>query len=92
MDVTLAIPPQTDLSAVEIEVTMEGRRTVETYRVITVACEKSPDSSCAGELRRAVLSIEPGWQLVSIGTPSDSGIPLLFRRRTISNGTTVQSN
>lgn len=85
-DVTIALPRWETTSTVEIEVSVQGRNTRETYRVITVPCSNEAASDRAGQLRRAVLTVEPGWQLVSIGTPSDTGIPLLFRcRETVTN-------
>lgn len=80
-DVTLALPHWDTSSSVEIEVSVSGRSVKEVYRVITVPCEAESGPSCVNSLRRAVLTVEPGWQLISIGTPGDSGIPLLFRNR-----------
>jgi hypothetical protein len=81
LDVTLALPPMDAAATVEIEVAVQGRARKELYRLVTVACPEVGSSACVQRLRRAVLSIEPGWQLVTIGTPAESGIPLLFRRR-----------
>jgi hypothetical protein len=80
-DVTIALPSWESAATVEIEVSVQGRNTKETYRVITVPCQRDAENPCVSELRRAVLTVEPGWQLVSIGTPGESGIPLLFRNR-----------
>jgi hypothetical protein len=80
-DVTIALPTWESASTVQIEVSVSGRNTKELYRVVTVPCEKETDTDCVSRLRRAVLTIEPGWQLVSIGTPNDNGIPLMFRSR-----------
>jgi hypothetical protein len=46
-----------------------------------VPCASDATPERASQVRRAVLQVEPGWQLISIGAPSDSGIPLLFRCR-----------
>jgi hypothetical protein len=81
VDVTLALSPAEAAATVEIEVTVQGRTAKELYRLITVPCQDVGSGGCVQQLRRAVLSIEPGWQLMNIGTPDAAGIPLLFRQR-----------
>jgi hypothetical protein len=80
-DVTITLPTWENASTVQIEVSVSGRSTKDIYRVITVPCEEDSGPECVNKLRRAVLTVEPGWQLVSIGNPGANGIPLMFRSR-----------
>jgi hypothetical protein len=81
-DITIAVPQGDVASAVEIEVTITGRNTRDRYRVITVPNAVEPGAHRVECLQQAVLSVRPGWQLITIGDPGTTGVPLLFRLRT----------
>lgn len=80
--VSIALPPIEADKSIDIEVSVNGQKRKYSYRVEVFkwseACQ--PLEHRAECLRRLVEGYDRGWQLMQIGSPTESEVPLMFRR------------
>ncbi|HUU04542.1 MAG TPA: hypothetical protein VMZ49_01565 [Patescibacteria group bacterium] len=81
-EVVLQIPTMEAEQNVEIEVRINGRKKTLHYRVEIVNWENSDPTSedKVRVLRKVIREHDRDWQLVTIGSPTESNIPVTFRR------------
>lgn len=82
-EVTIQIPAADAEQNIEIDVKINGRKKAYRYRVEIVAWDQPHPSSeeKVTTLRRIVGEHEKEWSLVTIGVPTDTSIPVMFRKR-----------
>ena len=83
-EVVLQIPNVDAEQNIEIDVKINGRKKTLKYRVEIVAWE-TPNPSTEEKikvLRRVIKEHDPDWQLVTIGAPRESDIPIMFKKKT----------
>ena len=81
---SLCVPiPDLDVEqVVEVGVKIDGKSHRFNYRVEAYDChaDQSSDERISG-LRDFIAGYDGSWQLMEIGTPTSSVIPLMFRQR-----------
>jgi hypothetical protein len=80
--IALELPPIETENNVEVSISINGHRNVLAYRVEVFQWEDwwQPPEPRARAIQRILAAHDTQWQLMHIGTPVDSGIPLTFRR------------
>jgi hypothetical protein len=81
-EVVLQIPTMEAEQNIEIEVRINGRKKTIHYRVEIVNWENTDPTSeeKVRVLRKVIHEHDRDWQLVTIGSPTESNIPVMFRR------------
>ncbi len=81
-EVVLQIPTMESEQNIEIEVRINGRKKTMHYRVEIVNWENIDPSSeeKVRVLRKVIREHDRDWQLVTIGSPTENNIPVMFRR------------
>ncbi|MCJ7524510.1 MAG: hypothetical protein MUP71_04700 [Candidatus Aminicenantes bacterium] len=81
-EVVLQIPTMEAEQNIEIEVRINGRKKTLHYRVEIVNWENTDPTSedKVRVLRKVIREHDHDWQLVTIGSPTESNIPVMFRR------------
>lgn len=82
-EVVILIPDIDKEQNVEIEVRINGRNNGLTYRVEFLAYEdiEGQKDERATVLKRKIEEYDRNWELVEIGAPDGSNIPLMFRKK-----------
>ena len=85
-EIVVQIPADDADQNIEIEVKINGRKKKLQYRVEIVGWDVPHPSSEAkiNVLRRVIKEHDKDWQLMTIGAPSDSSIPVMFRKKDTS--------
>ncbi len=81
--IAIQLPPvQTD-NYVDVDLTVNGKKRKFKYRVEIFKWDEwcSPSESKAEGIRRMINAYDSNWQLVEIGSPTDTTVPLMFRLR-----------
>ena len=86
--VSIELPPVEAEKTVEVEVRINGRRSLMSFRLEVFHWGEwcRPSERRAECLKRIIGSYESGWQLMQIGTPTEQIVPILFRRITAPAG------
>lgn len=80
--ICIRIPPLEQARTVELEVTIGNKRHFMNYRVESCDWTGLADETARIErLREFIRGYDAGWELVSIGKPSGSLVPITFRER-----------
>ncbi len=85
-EVVILIPDLEPEQNVEIDVRINGRKNTLQYRVELVTWEgtsPAPDEKFY-RLKHTIEHYDKNWELVEIGVPDASGVPLMFRKRNIN--------
>ncbi len=84
-EVVLQIPSLEAKQNIEIDVKINGKKRTLKYRVEIVEWEsKEPDTEERVDiLRRVIREYDKNWELINIGAPSDTNIPIMFRKKTV---------
>jgi hypothetical protein len=82
-EIVILLPDIEPEQNVEIEVRINGRNKTLNYRVELLRLEAAPSQ---GEdrvtvLKKRISEYDKDWELVEIGAPEESNIPLIFRRK-----------
>lgn len=68
---------------IEVDVKINGRKRKMHYRVEIFAWEDCIQEENRAECLRDIISkYEKGWQLINIGSPTETHIPLMFKQLT----------
>jgi hypothetical protein len=89
--VSIELPAFEAEKTVEVEVRINGRRSLLSYRLEVFNWGEwcRPKERRAECLKRIISSYDKGWQLMQIGTPTEQIIPIMFRR---TGQTTLEDN
>ena len=81
-EVVLQIPTMEAEQNIEIEVRINGRKKTMHYRVEIVNWENVDPTTeeKVRVLRKVIHEHDRDWQLVTIGSPTENNIPVMFRR------------
>lgn len=81
--VSIHLPTLPVENYVEVDVTVNGKKRHYKYRVEIFEWEKwcPPGETRAVGIRKMLESYDPRWQLVEIGSPTETAVPLMFRKR-----------
>ena len=66
---------------VEIDVRINGRKKTLKYRVELINWEGNDQGDRITVLKHKIKDYDKDWELVEIGAPSDTEIPLMFRKK-----------
>lgn len=82
-EVVLNIPTLDAEQNVAIDVRINGRKTTIKYRVEIISWEGTESNSeeKVTVLKHAIQDYDKDWELVQIGAPNKSDIPLMFRKK-----------
>lgn len=81
-EVVVQIPNIEAEQNIEITVKINGKKRTLNYKVEIIEWEKPEmESDRVSTLRRVVKEHERDWDLIHIGAPSNSGIPVMFRQK-----------
>ena len=82
-EVTIQIPTIEAEQNIEITVKINGKKKTLNYRVEIVEWEDEDKDkgNRVKTIRRVLQDYEKGWELINIGSPSDDGIPIMFRKK-----------
>jgi len=80
--VVIELPPVEAEKTVEVEVRVNGTRSLLSYRLEVFNWGEwcRPSERRAECLKRIIGSYDRKWQLMQIGTPTEQVIPIMFRR------------
>jgi len=74
--------PEIDVEQnVEIDVRINGRKKTLKYRVELINWEGNDQGDRITVLKHKIKDYDKDWELVEIGAPSDTEIPLMFRKK-----------
>ena len=82
MIIPIDIPPVDTENYVEVDVTINGQKRQIKYRVEIFQWRDwcRPSEERVEGLKRMIATYDKNWQLLQIGMPTDTTIPLTFRR------------
>ena len=82
-EVTIQIPTIEAEQNIEITVKINVKKKTLNYRVEIVEWEDEDKDkgNRVKTIRRVLQDYEKGWELINIGSPSDDGIPIMFRKK-----------
>ncbi len=82
-DITIHIPTVDAEQSIEIEVKINGARKKYNYRVeiLSWARDCETDEERVECLKRVISDYDHDWQLINIGSPGESNIPVMFKQR-----------
>ena len=68
---------------VEVDVKINGKKKTYHYRVEIFAWEQchAPDEPRALCLKKMIEGYDQNWQMVQIGAPTDTAIPIMFKQK-----------
>ncbi len=73
--------PEVDVDQnVEIDVRINGRKKTLKYRIELLRWEGDNSEERVTTLRHKIVDYDKDWELVEIGAPSKSEIPIVFRK------------
>lgn len=80
--VSIELPPVEAENTVEVEVRVNGKRSLLSYRLEVFNWGEwcRPKERRAECLKRMINSYDREWQLMQIGTPTEQMVPIMFRR------------
>jgi hypothetical protein len=84
-EIVLQIPTLEAEQNIEIDVQINGKKRRIQYRVEIVDWETDEPTSeeMVAVLKRVIREHDRDWKLIQIGAPTQSQIPIMFRKRTV---------
>ena len=81
--ISIQLPAMPVENFVTVDVTVNGHKKHFTYRVEMFEWSKwcPAGETRAQAIRKMLNAYDRGWQLVEIGSPTETAVPLMFRRR-----------
>ena len=82
-EVVLQIPTLESEQNIDIEVKINGKKRTLHYRVEIVAWEDYEEDTAdrVDVIKRVIRGYDKDWRLIEIGMPTDTHIPIMFRKR-----------
>jgi hypothetical protein len=82
-EVVIQIPTLEAEQNIEIDVTINGKKRRQKYRVEIISLEEGEYSSedKISVLKEVIMEHDKDWKLVQIGLPSEKGIPVMFQKK-----------
>jgi len=84
-EIVILIPDIDKEQNVEINVRINGKKKTLQYRVELLSWEGSSEQDRVTVLRHKINDYDKDWELVEIGAPTKTEIPLMFRRHVNPN-------
>jgi len=80
--ISIQLPPIEAEGYVDVDVSVNGKKKQFKFRVAVFEWSewRKPSEPRAEALKRIVASYDKSWQLLQIGSPTETSIPLTFRR------------
>lgn len=84
-EVVLQIPTLESEQNIDIEVKINGKKRTLHYRVEIVALDEYSDEEAdrVDVIKRVIREYDKDWRLIEIGMPTDTRIPIMFRKRRV---------
>lgn len=79
-EIVILIPDVDVEQNVEIDVRINGRKKTMKYRVELLRWEGDESDDRVTILRHKIRDYDKDWELVEIGAPTESDIPIVFRK------------
>jgi hypothetical protein len=82
-EIVILVPDVDIEQNIEIDVRINGKKRTIQYRVELLSWEGNDEKpkDRVSTLRHYISEYNKGWELVEIGAPSESNIPVMFRRK-----------
>ena len=82
-EVVLQIPTLESEQNIDIEVKINGKKRTLHYRVEIIALDEysEEDADRVDVIKRVIREYDKDWRLIEIGMPTDTRIPIMFRKR-----------
>ena len=82
-EVVLQIPTLESEQNIDIEVKINGKKRTLHYRVEIVALDECSEETAdrVDVIKRVIRGYDKDWRLIEIGMPTDTRIPIMFRKR-----------
>jgi len=83
-EVVLQIPCLEAKQNIEIDVKINGKKRTLKYRVEIVELESGETDAeeRVDTLKRVIREYDKNWELINIGAPIETNIPIMFRKKT----------
>lgn len=81
-EIVIMVPDVDVEQNIEIDVRINGRKKTMHYRVELLSWEGNEDQSRVSVLKHKIKDYDKDWELVEIGAPSGSEIPMIFKKVT----------
>jgi len=84
-EVAIQIPELEAEQNIEITIKINGKKKRMNYKVEIVEWEEEDKDRInrVQTIRRVLNENEKDWELINVGTPTDDGIPIMFRKKKI---------
>lgn len=82
--ICIRIPPLPPDAPIELDVTIGGKTHLMHYRVEGVDCADASETERIERLRSFIDGYDRRWELVQIGTPRGTLVPVMFRQRQVA--------
>jgi hypothetical protein len=79
--ICIQIPPLEIARTIGLEVTINGKKRLMQYRVESFEWGAGDAGARIDRLRALIQEYDPAWELVQIGNPTETLIPVMFRQR-----------
>ena len=85
-EVVVLIPSLEGNQNIEIDVSINGKKRILKYRVEIIELESEDVSTVdkVSVLKRVIKEHDKDWTLVEIGIPTEKNIPIMFRKKQLS--------
>ena len=85
-EVVVLIPSFEGKQNIEIDVSINGKKKILKYRVEIIEFDGEDVSTVdkVSVLKRAIKEHDKDWTLVEIGIPTEKNIPIMFRKKQLS--------
>ena len=92
-EVVIQIPSIEVKQNIEIDVKINGKKKTLKYRVEIIDWEtdKTTQDDVVTVLKRVIKNYDKKWELVQIGAPTRSNIPIMFRKKRVGVYETTNS-
>jgi hypothetical protein len=86
-EVVLQIPTLESEQNIDIDVKINGKKRTMHYRVEIIAWDDYDGESAdrVDVIKRVIREYEKDWRLIEIGMPTDTHIPIMFRKKKIKD-------
>ncbi len=84
-EVVLQIPTLESEQNIDIEVKINGKKRTLHYRVEIIAWDDyyGETADKVDVIKRVITEYDKDWRLIEIGMPTDTHIPIMFRKRSV---------
>lgn len=86
-EVAIQIPELEAEQNIEITIKINGKKRMMNYKVEIVEWEEDDVDKInrVQTIRRVLTENERDWELINVGTPTNDGIPIMFRKKKVEH-------